>query len=856
MPLSAGRRLGPYEIVAPLGAGGMGEVYRARDSRLGRDVAVKVVPADLAADGERLRRFEQEARAAGALNHPNVLAVYDVGTDDGAPYLVTELLDGEPLREHLGAGPLPLRRAVGYAVQIAHGLAAAHEAGIVHRDLKPDNLFVTRDGRVKVLDFGLAKLSSGPALAESETRTAGSPPLTPMTTPGTVMGTAGYMSPEQVRGLTGDHRSDIFSFGTILYEMLSGRRAFKGSSAVETMNAILKEDPPDLAPTNRALPPALDRIVRHCLEKAPEQRFQSARDVAFDLEAVSELSAPVGPPPAVVPRRTRRAALVGLGLAALAVASFWAGSRWHAASDPPTYRRLTFRRGNIRSARFAPDGQTIVYSASLDGGPLETYTTRTDSPESRALGLPKARILGISSSGEMALSLDSTFLFGTLARMPMSGGAPREVLEGVMEADWSPDGKELAVVRNLGSRARLEYPIGKVVYDGPGYVSHPRVSPRGDLVAFIDHPLFGDTAGLVAVVDGQGRKTTLTSSWADVWGLAWAPDARELWFTAGQEQSDRALRAVTLDGAARIAARIPGPLTILDAARDGRLLLLRADYREEIRGLLRGESAERDLSWLDASSGTALSGDGKTLLFREGGQAGGRSYATYIRKTDGSPAVRLGEGASLALSPDGSWALSVTVDPPGLNLLPTGAGETRKLGKPGLAYLAIGAAGFLPDGKRVFFTAHGKESAVRTYAQPMDGGEPQPIGPEGKSAGAPSPDGRYLVAAGNLTSRLFLLPLDGGDLVEIRGSEPGDWPIRWSTDGGFLYVRNRGTELPARLFRIEVASGRRTPWKELAPADAAGVVEIRGICLSDDLQSYVYSFRRMLTDLYLVEGVR
>src|SRR5262245_8671819 len=616
MPLPAGRRLGPYEIVATLGAGGMGEVYRARDSRLGREVALKVLPPDFAADAERLRRFEQEARAAGALNHPNVLAVYDLGTEDRAPFLVTELLEGETLREHLGGGPLPLRKAVAYAVQIAHGLAAAHEAGIVHRDLKPDNLFVTRDGRVKVLDFGLARVGTDSALVESETRTAGSSPA-PMTTPGTVMGTVGYMSPEQVRGRPADHRSDIFSFGTILYEMLSGRRAFKGNSAVETMNAILKEDPPDLAQTSRALPPALDRIVRHCLEKAPEQRFQSARDVAFDLEAVSELSAPAAPPPVLAPRRTRRAVLAALGLAALAGASFWAGTSRRAESNPPTWRRLTFRRGNISSARFAPDGQTIVYSAALDGRPFEIYTTRTDSPESRALGLPRTRILGVSQSGEMALSLDTAFLFGTLARMPLSGGAPREVLERVMDADWSPDGKEFAVVRFEGPHARLEYPIGKVLYDSTGYVSNPRVAPKGDAVAFIDHPLVSDTAGSVALVDAQGRKKTLTAGWADVWGLAWAPDGREVWFTAGQEQSERALHSVTLDGRLRTVARIPGSLLVLDTASDGRLLVGRADHREEVHGRVHGEPAERDLTWLDASIGTALSADGNTLLFHE-----------------------------------------------------------------------------------------------------------------------------------------------------------------------------------------------------------------------------------------------
>src|SRR5215467_7272923 len=284
MALSAGTRLGPYEILAPLGAGGMGEVYRARDERLKRDVAVKVLPASFSKDPERLRRFEQEAQAAGGLNHPNILAIHDVGTVDGSPYLVSELLEGETLRERLVVGPLPVRKTIDYGVQIAHGLAAAHEKGIVHRDLKPENLFVTKDGRVKILDFGLAKLTQpeerSPALTELPTAAAG-------TEPGVVLGTLGYMSPEQVRGRTADARSDIFAFGAILYEMVSGARAFRGESAADTMSAILTKEPPDLSVTNQAVPPGLERVVRHCLEKSPDERFHSAHDLAFDLQALS-----------------------------------------------------------------------------------------------------------------------------------------------------------------------------------------------------------------------------------------------------------------------------------------------------------------------------------------------------------------------------------------------------------------------------------------------------------------------------------------------------------------------------------------------------------------------------------------
>ncbi|HYK42206.1 MAG TPA: serine/threonine-protein kinase, partial [Thermoanaerobaculia bacterium] len=290
MPMTPGSRVGPYEILAPIGAGGMGEVYRAKDPRLGRDVAIKVLPASFSADPDRLRRFEVEARAAGVLNHPNITAVHDIGSDpsDGSPYVVQELLEGETLRTALSGGRLPQRKTIDYALQIVHGLAAAHEKGIVHRDLKPDNIFITNDGRVKILDFGLAKLTH----TEDRGQVTSAPTATEGTEPGMVLGTLGYMSPEQVRGRSADARSDIFSFGAILYEMLSGKRAFHGDSAADTMSAILREEPPDLSVTNANISPGLDRIVRHCLEKSPEQRFHSAHDVAFALEELTDVSSP------------------------------------------------------------------------------------------------------------------------------------------------------------------------------------------------------------------------------------------------------------------------------------------------------------------------------------------------------------------------------------------------------------------------------------------------------------------------------------------------------------------------------------------------------------------------------------
>ncbi len=703
MTLSSGARLGPYEILAPIGAGGMGEVYRAKDPRLKRDVAVKVLPVSFSMDADRLRRFEQEAQAAGALNHPNITAVYDIGSHEGAPYVVTELLEGETLRSRLSGGALAVRKSTDYAMQIAHGLAAAHEKGIVHRDLKPENLFVTRDGRVKILDFGLAKLTQ----VEQAGPQTNLPTAAAATEPGVVLGTLGYMSPEQVKGRGADHRSDIFAFGAILYEMLSGKRAFHRDSAAETMSAILKEEPPDLSATNQNIHPGLERIVRHCLEKNPEERFHSAHDLAFDLEALSGVSTPrVGAPAAMAARKLRLLVplLVGLAIAAAVGAGYVAGLK-KGAAPPPLFRQLTFRRGPIWSARFAPDAKTAVYSASWDGQPTQVYLNSPDSPESRPLGLQDAQVLAVSASGEVAVALNSRFTgpymrTGTLARTSLAGGgAPREILEDVQFADWSPDGRELAVVRSVSGHARLEFPIGKPLHDTTGWIGHPRVSPRGDRIAFIDHPLFNDDGGPVAVVDRAGKKTTLSGNFASARGLAWSPDGSEVWFTAAQVGANRAVYAVSLSGKLRVVARVTGSLTIHDVSRDGRALMT---HDAELVGVIAsapGEVKERDLSWLDYGSPSDISADGKTVLFFESGEGGGAGYSVYLRRTDGAPAVRLGEGGGGALSPDGRWAAALfhnTTDAQ-LILYPTGAGEPRLLSAEGLKVRP--GARWLPDGR-------------------------------------------------------------------------------------------------------------------------------------------------------------
>src|SRR5438876_3629085 len=641
--LSTRTKLGPYEIVAPLGAGGMGEVYRARDTRLGREVAIKVLPESFSKDPDRLRRFEQEARAASQLNHPNIVTVHDFGTHGGEPYVVQELLEGETLRERLRAGALPARKAVDYGIQVARGLAAAHEKGIVHRDLKPENLFLTSDDRLKILDFGLAKLAAteGPVAEQN-----GLPTATQATAAGIVMGTLGYLSPEQARGQTVDQRADIFALGAILYEMLSGASAFKRGSSADTMSAILKEDPPEL-PNGSKVPPALDRVVRRCLEKQPNQRFQDTSDVAFALEALSGTATHLVDAAAQARSLWRQRLVPALALIAAVAIGALAGRRLFRTESPqPKFTAVTFRRGAVFNARFSPDGNSIYYAAAWDGNPIDIYVASRDDPGARSLGVSGDPLLAVSRKGDLAILTHAQYFYqfsyvGTLALLPPGGGSPRELLENVREADFAPDGETLAVVRAERDKNVLEYPAGHVLYETPGWISYMRISPGGNRVAFLDHRLIGDDRGEVAAVDRNGKRTVLSHDWYAEDGLAWSPDGKEVWFTATKSGGGRlALLAVTLDGKERPVLTIPSAMMVLDMARDGRALISRWTLREGITALPEGEKRERDLSWLNVSGSAHISDDGKLIAFVDWSEPNGLYYAC-TRKTDGSPAVRL-----------------------------------------------------------------------------------------------------------------------------------------------------------------------------------------------------------------------
>ncbi len=861
MPLTTGSRLGPYEILAQIGAGGMGEVYRARDPRLSRDVAIKVLPASFSADADRLRRFEQEAKAAGVLNHPNVTAVYDIGTHEGAPYVVQELLEGETLRSVLAGGKLSARKTIDYSLQIVHGLAAAHEKGIVHRDLKPENIFVTNDGRLKILDFGLAKLTH----VEEHGQATNLPTATAGTEPGVVLGTLGYMSPEQVRGRPADARSDIFSFGAILYEMLSGRRAFHGDSAADTMSAILKEDPPDLSVTNQNVPPALERIIRHCLEKNPEQRFHSAHDLAFDLEALSGVSAVAQPGVGAAGRRSihgRRLGVAGV-LALLALAAGYAlGNRKTADTKKPgvvTYTQLTYRQEPIFNARFSPDGKTVVYCAAPSGNAPQIYSLRPDYPAAAPTGQPGLALLAVSSKGELAVLTHPRYLrhsvfLGTLARMPLEGGAPREIADNVREADWNPDGSDLVITHDVNGKDRIEYPPGRVLVEGGGYFSNPRFSPRGDRIAFFEHPIKYDDRGNVAVVDLAGKKTVLSEGNGALEGLAWSGDGSEVMYSAGLSYYDFEIRAVTLQGKRRSIVQSAGGLTLLDVARDGRWLASRDDQWKEVLALAPGDTRERNLSWLELTYVTTLTPDGKTILLTEESSRLGPNYSTGLRQTDGSPVVRLGEGAALDITRDGMLVLStVPTDPAQLVVYPTGAGQPRKLERGGL--VSYETAVFFPDGKRILACGHEAGHGVRCYVQDIDGGKPRPITPEGTTDGYVSPDGRTLLVRES-SGGLKLYSADGGSPRPVPGATADDAVVGWSADGKSLIVVSLWSDVPLKVEKLDLATGRRELYKTLGPADLTGAVQISPIAVSDDGKSYAMTVRRMASHLFLVQGAR
>ena len=860
MPLSPGTRIGPYEILAPLGAGGMGEVYRARDPRLGRDVALKVLPEEFSEHRDRLARFEQEARAASALNHPGIVVVHDIGSAEGRAYIAMELVDGRTLRAMLGDGAVPTRKLLDVATQLAEALAKAHESGIVHRDLKPENVIVSKDGYVKVLDFGLARQTAARASDSSEL------PTQTGTTPGTVMGTVGYMSPEQAAGRPLDFRSDQFSLGSILYEMATGKRAFERGTSAESLTAIIREEPEPISTSNVRVPAPLRWIVERCLAKDAEDRFASTKDLARDLRSLRDhltetsFTGEAGVRPAVVSatRRLRRQAWIASAAAVILALGLVAALVVPRKSPPsPVFHRLTFQRGAIWGARFTPDGGSIVYGAAWDGNPSHLYTVRADNLLSSPLNLPAAFLLAVSSQSEMALARDpiqvtTLQIQGTLGRVPLSGGSPRDVESGVSFADWSPDGKGLAVVRDVGGRQDLFYPDDHLLYASEGWASHPRFSADGKWIAFLDHPSAGD-GGAVILISADGRsKKTLASGFSTVQGLAWRPDGREIWFTGTQEGNARALCAVTPGGRMRILHRVPATLTLYDVSKDGRALVEQEDQRSSVFALAPGDTRERELSALDWSGLNAMSFDGKLISFDETGEGGGDSGAAYIRRTDGSAPILLGPGGSGGFSPAGDRVLGYGIDGRNISIFPTAVGKPRLLTPTVTNISSPVFAGERTIVVRGSVTGKGPQ----LFAIDAETGAFRSISEEGVpfSALAVSPDNAKVLARG-ADQRPRVYPVGGGTPVPVPEGELRESAAGWSSDGRSVYVYRRDGG-SAIVSRIDLATGQRVPWKTITAPDPAGITGVAPVIVVQDGKSYGYGVTRILSNLYLVDGLK
>ncbi|MGE5344987.1 MAG: protein kinase domain-containing protein [Acidithiobacillales bacterium] len=914
MTLAPGTKLGPYEINSPLGAGGMGEVYRARDARLGREVAVKILPEDFLEDEDRRKRFEREARVLATLNHPGIGAIYSFEEIPGSSLsssssssrhvLVMELVEGEDLGQRLLSGPLSLEESLSVARQIAEALEAAHEKGIVHRDLKPANVKVTEGGKVKLLDFGLAKAFEGegnPSKGGSGGGVTASPTLTARATAaGVILGTAAYMSPEQARGKSVDKRTDVWAFGCVFYEMLTGRRAFEGETVSDTLAAILTKEP-DWGALRAPISSKVRELVRRCLQRDARQRLRDIGDARIVLEEEMAAAASVAgaggasaASPAPLPFEGSQAApgpTFGRGATAvreggsrrvlhfswaiagaIAVAAGVVGVLALRARAPsaPRFRQITYHRGTIESARFSPDGQTVVFGSTRRDEPLRIYSARLDSIEYRPLDLPAgATVVGVSRTGEMALLLHCAHYGywmrkGTLARVALGGGAPREILENVADADISPDGKDFAVVREVGRLQRLEYPIGKLVLETAGWVSSPRISPDGKQVAFLEHPVYGSDSGYVSLAPAGGRPERVSGGWSAAQGLAWSREGEEIWVTVAQETEEQfsngvrhQLWAIRPGVKPRLVYGPPMSLCIHDVSATGAVLLSGEDRRGEVGGLLKGETKERDFStWSDEVVG-GISEDGSVFVGIEQSAPGaGLDPILYYRRAGESSPVRLGTGSAIGISPDGHWVLSRTAGPGGafaLSLVPTGPGEPRPLPIGNIRPRAVlhEPAHWSLDGRRILFSGEEPGRPARLFLLDVDGGAPRPATPEGISQGVLSPDGNS-VAALDAAGKMLVFAVSGGPPAEVRGALPDEFPLEWEADGTALFVWDR--KWPARIYRLELSTGHRTLWKELAP-DPVGLM-YGDVILTHDGRHYVYRLRRVFSELNVAEGLR
>jgi Tol biopolymer transport system component/tRNA A-37 threonylcarbamoyl transferase component Bud32 len=891
MTLESRSRLGPYEIVASVGSGGMGEVYRARDPRIGRDVAIKVLPVGYSADEERLRRFEQEARAIGALNHPNIVSIFDIGTHDGAPYVVMELLEGETLRDALGAPhlsirknsdeksvapPLPMRRSLAYAKEIATGLAAAHEKGIVHRDLKPENIFITRDGRVKILDFGLAKLA---APRESETtaiRVDGD------TTPGTVLGTVGYMSPEQVRGHHVDHRSDLFAVGAIFYELFTGRRAFKRDSAADTMSAILHEDPPDLTELAHPVSPGLDRIIRHCLEKSPEQRFQSARDLAFDLESLSsDSSSPLARTSSAAASTRRRLFRVAgvIVLLSLFGVTAWLAYRAGAAraegGAKRDFQQLTRDSGLEYEGSISMDGKLAAFVGGKAGA-SDVFVQRVDG--GNAINVTKDcplddRQPSFSPDGSQ-IAFRSEREGGGVFVMGATGESVRRLSDFGYNPSWSPDGKRVVVATAPIDILPLNRPVRSTLWiidvrSGAKrqIVEQDAVQPswsrQGNRIAFWG--LIGDSGqrDLFTVAADAPKPAEsivkVTDDAAIDWNPVWAPDGKSLLFGSDRDGTLNLWR-VAIDERTGIVKGDPEPLSLparysgnFSIAADGNLLfsdheLSDSILRREIDASGNVGAPEPILSGSFPIFSVEVSPDGEWLAISNLG----RQEDLFVMKRDGSEMRQLTNDPERDRGPawaaDGKWLYfysqrgapryepwRIRVDGSGLEHVLQTSGESQWFPRPS------------PDATRMVM---GNEKGVTIYDLRAPKTPPKHLKnpPEGVfNLARWSPDSRRLTMSIRDTDRTVALGVldlatDGLELFPLAATDP-----QWSRDGKSIYFADE----QERFGKLDLAT-KKVKWMDVTFDRDTPTAGRRRFILSPDERAVYHFETRREGDLWLM----
>jgi len=881
-----GETIGPYEVLSELGSGGMGTVYLAQDARLGRKIALKLLPPQFTNDKDRLRRFQQEARAASALNHPNILTVYEIEQKADIHYIATEYVDGVTLRQLLSTDQLELDRILSIATQIASALQAAHAAGIVHRDIKPENVMIRSDGYIKVLDFGLAKLT------ENEFA-----PTTSETNPGVVMGTPRYMSPEQARGLDVDLRTDIFSLGTVIYEMVTGRVPFEGETTSDIIAAIIKDEPEPMSLSVPELPSEFEEVVNKALAKDLGLRYPTIAEFGSDLQrlkdgiqlnalarftsdnstrrqTVSRLGstdpqAQQNTDPFSRKTSIRWAISAALGLVVLVAVVTVLFLNRHgkpapapSANNRQTTRQLTNRDGFISASRFAPDGKGVIYSAGFDGKPLELFFTDAEGSDARTAGIQSAALKSVSRTGKIAVLFDfelnwSDGFNGTLAILPADGGKPETVMEGVDDAAFAPDGNSLAIVRSVLGEQQLEYPSGHVLYKSSGWMSYPRFSPKGDKIAFFEHPL-GDFSGSVAVLDlASQKKTDISTEWRSLKGLAWNPRNNEIWFGGSRIGKKLSINAVSLTGQLRMHVyEVPGVgARIDDISDDGKMLINQGISNHTTMMVLEGKSGNEVDSQFAWATSADLSADGKTLLYYDWGwesREASEGNSVYLRKLHSSGRTRLGPGKALALSPDGNWALTLQTTPqPQLVLLSTSSTDPKILPNRGMKEYYY--ASFFPDGRQILFTGVEvrPDAAIRSYVQDINTGDVRPLTEEWTTALRISPDEKTAITL-QPDQTYYLQPLDGGDPKPISGLESGDEPIQWSNDGRAVYVIGAG-EFATKIYRVNLATGNRREWKTIDPPNKVGLVGLElnpgGILITPDGKVSVYTYWILLQQL-------